>query len=376
MNVPVALYAPLKPPDDAIPSGDREMARLVQRALLQAGFRPTLASRLRSREPDGIEERQRAIALAGEEEAKRLIAHYAALPRHERPRLWVTYHCYYKAPDWIGPVVTQALDIPYCIVEASRAGKQAHGPHAFSHRGAEQAIDKAHVLFTPTAHDRHALDLYRLPHQRIVDWPPVVDLGDWPINPPRRPQTRKSGPVRLLTVAMMRQGAKEASYRLLAQALTQLTPGRWLIDIVGDGEARGKVFSAFAQAGVAVRFHGKIEDRRRLAALYGEADLFVWPAVREAFGMVFLEAQAQGCPVVAGNERGVASVVMHERTGLLTPPGDVPAFAQATQSLIDDPDRRMAFAKAARDFVLNERTLAHAARIFSQTLRPLAAGSA
>ena len=33
--------------------------------------------------------------------------------------LWFTYHCYYRKPDWLGPIVTRALGIPYVIAEAS-----------------------------------------------------------------------------------------------------------------------------------------------------------------------------------------------------------------------------------------------------------------
>ena len=43
-----------------------------------------------------------------------------------------------------------------------------------------------------------------------------------------------------------------------------------------------------------------------LPALYAGADLYLWPAINEAYGMAFLEAQAAGLPVVAGRTGGVA----------------------------------------------------------------------
>ena len=49
----VAFYAPLKPPDHAVPSGDRRMARLLMAALERAGHRVILASRLRAFEGHG-----------------------------------------------------------------------------------------------------------------------------------------------------------------------------------------------------------------------------------------------------------------------------------------------------------------------------------
>jgi glycosyltransferase involved in cell wall biosynthesis len=76
----------------------------------------------------------------------------------------------------------------------------------------------------------------------------------------------------------------------------------------------------------------------------------VWPAIDEAIGLVFLEAQACGVPVVGGDSAGVAAVVDAGRTGLLAPEGDVGAFAEAIRSLLIDPPsrERMGAAAAAR----------------------------
>jgi glycosyltransferase involved in cell wall biosynthesis len=98
-----------------------------------------------------------------------------------------------------------------------------------------------------------------------------------------------------------------------------------------------------------------------LPALYAGCDLYVWPAVREAYGLAMLEAQAAGLPVVAGREGGVAEVVQHGVTGLLTPPRDVQAFARAVEALLADPDRRLVMAGAAWRFVAGQRSLEQAA---------------
>ena len=72
--------------------------------------------------------------------ADRLIAQYRTLPEARRPRAWFTYHVHYKAPDWIGPRVADALEIAYVIAEGSRAAKRADGPWALGHQGAEAAL--------------------------------------------------------------------------------------------------------------------------------------------------------------------------------------------------------------------------------------------
>src|SRR5581483_9247802 len=150
----VAFYAPLKAPDHPVPSGDRTIARLLMAALRRGGAEVEIASRSRSRLPDADEAAQRAMAAKGEAAARRLIAKYRARPRRERPQAWFSYHLYYKAVDWIGPKVADALDIPYCLAEASHAPKRAEGPYAFSHAACEVAIKRADAIFCLNPIDR------------------------------------------------------------------------------------------------------------------------------------------------------------------------------------------------------------------------------
>lgn len=364
---PVAFYAPLKSPDHPSPSGDRTMARLLMKALAAAGFAPHLASTIRTLDLAGDPRVQEECARQSRREAERLIAEYSGRARAQRPCLWFTYHVYYKAPDWIGPRVAAALDIPYVVAEGSRAAKRADGPWALGHAGAEAALDSASAIFVMTAHDRPALERARPAHQDLIDLPPFLDAEDWP----KVRFARTVNEARLLTVAMMREGDKLASYRLLAAALEKVTHLPWTLDIVGDGEARGAVTGLFRPFGNRIRFHGRIERRADLRALYEGASLFVWPAVNEAYGMALLEAQLFGCPVVAGAYGGVASVMKDGETGLLTPPGDGDAFAQAVASLIKDEEHRQRLALAARHFVAQERLLAHAALRLKNALTPL-----
>jgi glycosyltransferase involved in cell wall biosynthesis len=102
-------------------------------------------------------------------------------------------------------------------------------------------------------------------------------------------------------------------------------------------------------------------DRPGVAAVLREHDVFVWPAVDEAFGMALVEAQASGLPVVAGDAGGVASVVEHEAAGLLAPAGDDAAFARALRRLVVDASVREAMARRALDNARSRHGLAAAA---------------
>ena len=371
MTATVAFYAPLKPPDHPVASGDRRMARLIRDALDGAGFLPELASTLRSFDGAGEPSRQRTLQEASLGEADRLIGFYQALPAAARPALWFTYHVYYKAPDWIGPRVAATLGIPYVVAEGTRAPKRAGGPWRLAHAGAEAALDAAAIVFVMNEADRPALAAARPLGQQLIALPPFIDAARFA--GPGRPR-RGEGPCRLLTVAMMRHGDKLASYRLLAEALQQLSShGPWHLDIVGDGPVRAEVETLFAPFGGRVSFHGLVDDESRLTAFYAHADLLLWPAVNEAYGMVFLEAAAQGCPAIAGAYGGVPGVIRAGETGLLVPPGDAGAFATALSTLLDNPARRAAMGAAARDFARKERSLAGAGAILRQSLSTLIA---
>ena len=124
----IAFYAPMKPPDHHLPSGDRQVGRLLMRALALGGQDVRLASRFRSWEGEGDPGKQAALREEGAREAARLVSAYRAESPEARPQVWFTYHLYYKAPDWIGPEVAEGPQaIPYLVAEASVAYKRAGG---------------------------------------------------------------------------------------------------------------------------------------------------------------------------------------------------------------------------------------------------------
>jgi glycosyltransferase involved in cell wall biosynthesis len=346
----IAFYAPLKPPDHAIPSGDRQVARLLLDALRLAGHEPFLASHLRSFDPVGRAFRQKKLAAHGRQAADRLIARWRAQPE-AAPGLWFTYHLYYKAPDWLGPAVSAALGIPYVVAEASFAAKRAGGPWDIGHQAVEAALRRADRVIGLNTADRDGVQPLLAHPDRYVALPPFLDATPYKSPAPAGGGGSGWGSTnpepRLITVAMMRPGDKLASYRVLGAALGKLLDLPWSLEVIGDGPARAEVEAALAPLGDRVRYAGTL-DEAAIAGHLTEADMFVWPAINEAFGMALLEAQASGLPVVAGNSGGVGDIVADGETGILAPPGDADAFAAAVRSLLTDPERCAQFGAAAR----------------------------
>ena len=362
----IAFYAPLKPPDHPVPSGDRRVAQLFLAAFRLAGHEPVLASRFRSFERRGDRHRQMRLAALGQHLAERFLRRCRSTPG-SAPDLWFTYHIYHKAPDLLGPRVAGALGIPYVIAEASFAPKQAGGAWDAGHRAAEHAIRCADAVIGLNPTDRDCVMPLLEDAARWVAVKPFLDAASYE---PRTPAGRQ--PARLIAVAMMRQGDKLASYRVLGDALSQLGDLDWSLEVVGDGAARAEVAGALASVADRVVWAGALGSAT-LARRLGSADLCVWPAINEAFGMALLEAQASGLPVIAGASRGVAQIVAPGISGLLVPPGDAVGFAAAVRRLIVDRGLRARFAAAARQRVLAEHDLPVAARRLAavfESLRP------
>lgn len=366
----IAFYAPLKSPTHGTPSGDRRVARLLMDLLESAGHRVELASAFRSYEAAGDPAHQADLRAQGAALGRALAGQWLAGPRAARPQLWFTYHSYYKAPDWLGPEACAMLDIPYVIAEASHAGKRAGGPWDIGHRGAQAAIQRADLLLCPTRDDMQALREIAAAPARVAWLPPFLDPAPFRAGAKAR-VVQRARLARahgldpkvpwIAVVAMMREGDKLASYRMLAGALGRLRDLPWHLLVAGDGSARAAVHEALgASIPGRAAYLGALE-LAGVAELNGAADLCAWPAVNEAYGMAMLEAQAAGLPVVSCATRGVPDVVEHGRTGLLAPAGDETAFAAQVRELLLDAGRRARMGEAAAAFVAGERSLVAAA---------------
>ena len=115
-----------------------------------------------------------------------------------------------------------------------------------------------------------------------------------------------------------------------------------------DGERR-RLESHASRIGLSdhVRFVGAV-PHEQLAVFYAMADVCVVPSKTESFGLVALEAQALGTPVVAASVGGLREVVDDEVTGLLVDGHDPADYAAAIAAVLDDPVRRREMGEEAR----------------------------
>lgn len=167
----------------------------------------------------------------------------------------------------------------------------------------------------------------------------------------QRIETRKYA-LSLLFVGGLDEAHAFKGVSILLQALARVD--RVHLSVVGDGERRSFYEEQATQLGIRERvtFCGRVSDEV-LPEMYRAADVCVLPSTSqaEAFGLVLLEAQASGIPVIASDLPGVRTVLQNGITGALVHPGDVNSLAETMKNMRDLPEEREKQGKAARVWV-------------------------
>lgn len=349
------------------------MARLLLMALRETGHAIELASEFRTFDGEGNGPRQQRIKDIGNRLGRRLLRRYAR--EAKPPQLWFTYHVYHKAPDWIGPLVCDALHIPYVLAEASYAPKQADGPWQVGHNQCRLCIHRAEALVSLNDQDLPCLHSLVDPRCMLVDLKPFLPMERLAKLTGARPKIAHDWGIPadvpwLVCTAMMRAGDKLASFTRLSQALRKSLDQQWHLIMIGDGIVRDQVEALFEPMRDRITMTGLL-DRERIFSILKSSDIYVWPAVNEAYGMALLEAQACGLPVVAGEVGGVARIVAHGRTGLLAAQNDEESFGSYVRQMIINPDLRREMGVNALHKCKHEHDYTHAVQVLADTFKQL-----
>ncbi|WP_028585391.1 glycosyltransferase family 4 protein [Desulfogranum mediterraneum] len=363
----IAFYAPFKPLDHPTPSGDLMIARGLYQSLQQQGHQPLIVSRLRCRWIYWNPCRQL--------DAAREIRRLSRLLTREPVDCWLTYHCYYKSPDILGPILSRRLGLPYVIFQGSYASKYRRQGHTLpGYLLARRALSQAQLHISDRGHD--LVNLARLiPKERLRYVRPGIVPRHFSFDPRARAAMRsrwRSGrrPV-ICTAAMFRADVKSQGIAWVIDCCQELH--RQGLDfqlvIAGDGP-QGETLQRHARRlpGEKVLFTGAIQ-REQLYRFYSAGDLFAFPGFQESLGMVFLEAQSCGLPVVACRNGGIPEVVAEGRTGLLSALDDRDAFCTNLATLLRDPEHRRAMGQAAARHIRHHHDREHNYRHIGRLLQ-------
>jgi D-inositol-3-phosphate glycosyltransferase len=232
--------------------------------------------------------------------------------------------------------------------------------------GEEQVVDAADRLIANTgAEARQLVELYGADPRLVEVVPPGVDLDVFTPGPQEQARAALGLPAdaHVLLFAGRIQPLKAPDVLVRAAAhMLRRDPGlrgRLLVAVVGGPSGTGlerpeELQSLAASLGLAgvpgvedvVRFQPPV-DRAALAQWFRAADLVAVPSYNESFGLVAIEAQATGTPVVAAAVGGLRVAVADDVSGVLLDSHDPTVWADALAGLLADPARRRRLAAGA-----------------------------
>lgn len=232
----------------------------------------------------------------------------------------------------------------YDVTKGSR-GDAGRYPHLFEH---------ADAIVVTTRFMASVVSAMGCPQAKLHQMPIGIAAEQFRFSP-RHWQSGE--PLRLLTVARLVE-KKGVEYAIRAVTLLIETGISVQYAIVGDGPLRSQLESLAKQLNVndSVRFFGA-QTRSSILEHYAACHLFVFPSCKatdgdqEGQGIVAVEAQACGIPIIASRSGGIPEVVIDSKTGALVPERDPVALAEAIQQLAARHDEWPSIGREGRTWV-------------------------
>ena len=328
---------------------NRLVAHLLERGAAVRVYSPTV--RAPAFAPAGDLVSVPSIRIPGRSEYRLAIGLPASI--RDDVRAFAPTHVHVSCPDFLGgraQALARALGVP--IVASMHTRFETYPSYyrldflapAIRHR-LRNFYTGSDLILAPNPPMAETLVELGVQAERLRIWGRGVDRGQF--TPTRRSEEwrRAQGFARNETMLLFfGRLVQEKGFDVFAATVKELARrGRKLRPlVVGDGPARAKFESQLPGA----HFTGHL-DGEALARAVASADILVNPSTTEAFGNVNLEAMAAGLAVVSADVGSARALIAHGRSGLLVPPEDAAAYADAVEALIESPRRRRALAQAA-----------------------------
>jgi D-inositol-3-phosphate glycosyltransferase len=278
----------------------------------------------------------------------------------EAPGFYDLVHSHYWLSGQVGYVAAERWGVPL-VHTAHTLGRvknsylaEGDSPEPLARLvGEEQVVEAADRLVASTAEEADQLvELYGADRAVLRVVPPGVDLEVFRPGEASTARTRLGIPPDALLLAFVGRlqplKAPDVVLRAAALLITDRPDlrSRLVVAIVGGASGSGQhtpenLRALAGELGIAelVRFIAPL-PARELVDVYRAADLVVVPSYNESFGLVALEAQACGTPVVAAAVGGLRTAVRDGVTGSLVESHDPAVWARVLGDLLNDPRRR------------------------------------
>jgi D-inositol-3-phosphate glycosyltransferase len=272
-------------------------------------------------------------------------------------------HSHYWLSGWAAREASRRWDVPLVatfhtlgrVKNLALASGEAPEPR-IRLQGEESVIREADRILAATPTEAgHLHDLYEAPTARIRLVPPGVDTTLF------RPLDRAEALARLglsgsrvvlFAGRLQPLKAPDVAIRAFAEAVRRLPSDDLTLVLVGgpsgDGGARRDLVALAAAQGVGDRVvFLPPRPHAEMPWIYASADVLLMPSRSESFGLVALEAQACGIPVVAASVGGLRHVIREGSTGFLVPGDDPAVYAERLLRVLTGPGTAAALSRGA-----------------------------
>jgi glycosyltransferase involved in cell wall biosynthesis len=270
----------------------------------------------------------------------------AKLIRAERPDI-VHLHSRRGADTWGG--IAASLTGTPCVLSRRVDNPEARWQVALKYRLYDHVITISEGI-------RHVLLQEGLAPQRVTCVRSAVEAEPY-LKPVERSAflTEFNLPPHSIVIGMVAQMIARKGHCYLIDAVAALRADHPDVRVLlfGKGPLQEELEQEVAQRGLAdvIRFAGFRND---LPQWLGGLDILAHPAEMEGLGVSLLQASAAAVPIVTSRAGGLPEAVADGVSGLLTPPGDVPALIAALRRLLDDGTLQRQMGEAGRARILAE----------------------
>lgn len=258
-------------------------------------------------------------------------------------------HCHFGYNGNIGAHV-KSLGLPGKLITAFHGHDirlaLEQGENIYAH-----LFRQGDCFLSPSDYIQKMLISFDVSPDKIIRHPIGIDLQKFTYT--TRPAPLPSTPIVIMTIARLSE-VKGLAYGIhaIAECVRQPLTRPLEYRIIGGGELEDALKELTRDLNLAdiVRFLGPMDQDGVIQQLQ-DAHIFMLPSIQEAFGVVLLEAQATGLPVIATDVGGVSEALIPGKTGFLVSPQNIGALAEQLLYLIQHPEIWPVMGRVGREFV-------------------------
>ncbi len=265
-------------------------------------------------------------------------------------------HAHLSCSSTLVPVAALLAELP-SVCTLYGLPKQGSGRDAVKERLCVAAAgrSKALIFVSDAAREQFAAKYRRRPSWRVLR--SGIDAETWRPGPgllPNRLRIPPGAPVVSILGALQATKGHALAIAAWHSVLSHQPEARLLF--VGDGPEKATLRRQIQRAGLHHRvvFAGRIDDECERVGILRASDIALLPSYGEALPMALIEASACARPVIATDVGGTGEVIHDGLSGILIPPGEIPAIANAVIELLQDSKRRAGMGQTAR-ILIEER---------------------